>query len=87
MSFVYIEPGRVTQWEKKKKTMGHVLGLGEVHISDSTQLFFVLTSTKWEPAGRHYFVHLIDASRSVLFLTLFAIFNIEVLSNPVNNQC
>ena len=29
MSLVYIEPGRVTQWDNKLKTkpMGHVLGL------------------------------------------------------------
>ena len=30
MSLVYIEPGRVTQWDNRLKTkpMGHVLGLG-----------------------------------------------------------
>ena len=37
MSLVYIEPGRVTQWDKKLKTnpMSHVLGL---HVTDNVSI-------------------------------------------------
>ena len=51
MSLVYIEPGRVTQWDNKLKTkpMGHVLGLVKV----TTSTFLCFTKVRLHTETKH----------------------------------